>query len=130
MFVVTLAGVFVVSLVLAIVTTVLGLMLSGAGHGWTSPFFFSMPLVFLYPVALFLAIRRSALARRAGVALVALGLILDLCLAWMTAGESEYFFRMMDQEGAPEVASAWVVLWLGWQAAASVAPVRGDDFSG
>ena len=116
-------------LALAFVTTFLGLMLSGAGHGWTSPFFFSMPLVVLYPAAFLLATGRCAFTRPSGVALVGLGLLLDLALAVMTVGESEYFFRMMEQDGAPEVASAWVLLWLVWQAAAFVAAVRGDDHS-
>jgi hypothetical protein len=117
-------------LALGLLTMFLALLIAGAGHGWSSPMLFSLPLAVLYPAAFLLATLRSALTRRTGVGLVALGLILDLALALQTSGEeSEYFLRILDQDLGPEVVTAWIFLWLGWQATAFVAAWRNEEYA-
>jgi len=90
--------------------------LAGAGHGWVDPFFFTLPLVVLYPAAL---IRWRGPSRgRGGIDLLLLltGLALDFLLVGRSLGEEgAYLLRIWQFE--PAAVAIWIILWAGWQAA-------------
>jgi hypothetical protein len=87
---------------------------AGAGHGWVAPFFFSVPLAILYPVAFvrFFGGRRAAIRLDLGLLLVAAFLDL-LLLANLFFQEGEYFLKVWNV--AFWVVDLWLVLWTGWQ---------------
>lgn len=88
--------------------------MTGGGHGWVAPFFFSIPLAILYPIAFlrFFGGRPPALKLDVGLLLVAVTLD-TLLLADLLLQEGEYFLRVWNV--AAEFVGSWLVLWTGWQ---------------
>lgn len=93
-----------------------GLGLAGAGHGWTAPLLFSIPLIILYPLACVLAFGGGAVWRNLGAALLIVAAALDLLLLMnMLSGEREYLLKMWEFDEGPAWVISWCVLWAGWQ---------------
>jgi hypothetical protein len=106
-------------------TQILGLGLAGAGHGWVAPFFASMPLIILYPLAVGAVFggRRSS---KTGPGLVAAAMALDLVLAGFTfSEEGRYFVKMARYD--PAAMAVWFALWSGWQVLALIALLGGRN---
>lgn len=101
-------------LVAWLISQCLGWAVGGAGHGWTPPIFFTVPLFVLYPAAVVGAFARGASAFRAGVAMLGVAATLDLWLLSVTLQDGSYFLKMWSF--APCIVCAWLVCWFGWQA--------------
>lgn len=97
---------------LSLVTLLMALMLTGAGHGWYGGVLFSLPLLFLYPIALGRAFDSEPGSREADISILIAAIILDVLLLGNTLSD-EYFGRMWDYD--PTFVSIWIALWAGWQ---------------
>jgi hypothetical protein len=121
--------------VLAAAAQFIALLLSGAGHAWVEPFFFS---ALLWPALPLMAIRLQGRAAGSnpmvdGTALL-FGLILDALLVMATVDGMGGAFPMFGTgtERFLKVAAAalplvllWIALWLSWQGAALLLCLRG-----
>ena len=96
-------------------TTSLGI--AAGGHGWITPFFVSLPLVVLYPLALARARLSAAGSIRADWALIGAALVLNALLVGRTCLVEGGNFSASLRLG-PGPVLLWVALWLGWQAVA------------
>lgn len=97
-------------------TQAVALGLSGGGHGWTGPFFFSMPLIILYPLTFILAFSSKARSPNVEVSLWAAAIVLNLLLlANIFSSEHDYFIRMWRFSDGSLFISIWLGLWAGWQ---------------
>jgi hypothetical protein len=106
----------------AAVAQFLSVLLSGAGHGWVEPFFFSPAMWITLPLMAIRLSRRAAGSDSLdwvvdGLVLI-WGLILDVLLVIATAsGTGTEIFLKVATMGLPLVA-LWMALWLSWQIAA------------
>jgi hypothetical protein len=109
---VALAGLFP-----AMLAEYLALEMAGAGHGWVSPLFCGAILFLAWPATLaVLAIVRRR-RRLACALLVGAGLVADAVLALSTLLEGTQYFERVLALGST-IPVLWILLWLGWQAAA------------
>lgn len=109
---VALAGLFP-----AMLAEYIALGLAGAGHGWVSPLFCGLILFLAWPATLaVLAIVRRR-RRLACALLVGAGLVADAVLALSTLLEGTQYLERVLAVGSP-LPVLWILLWLGWQAAA------------
>lgn len=103
----------VAGLVLAAFAQMLGLLITGAGHGWAQPFRFSPALFLAYPIV-FVRLRAPGTLSWMDVALLGAAGVLDMLLVHQTRIEgTEYFRRVM---ALPPIPHLWLLLWLLWQA--------------
>ncbi|HEX5182038.1 MAG TPA: hypothetical protein VFW19_02680 [Allosphingosinicella sp.] len=87
--------------------------IGGAGHGWIAPFYFSIPLFFLYPLVFIRAFSNTG-KREIDAAILVIAAVLDtLLLRNALYSESEYVIRMWGDAGG--VVALWLALWVGWQ---------------
>jgi len=94
----------------------LALLMTGAGHGWGTPFLVSLPLSVLYPLLVLRASRAppgGGIRLELGVAAVAL--FLDYILWTSILDDEAVFFSRMWKIDSGLVA-AWLILWAGWHA--------------
>lgn len=87
----------------------LALMMTGAGHGWIAPFWFSLSLLVLYPAT---AVERVREGLSLWPALLPAGAAATgdiLLLRNMLWEETEYFQR------AGGMAYLWLLFWFAWQ---------------
>ena len=111
----------------ALLTQFIGLGMTGAGHGWIAPFYFSMPLFLLYPAALIRAFRSGRGGMAIDLALLAVALALDLLLLRNIFGEENRYFHTLWGR-FPGFVLLWIALWAGWQALALIALLRNSRF--
>ena len=103
-------------LVIAAIAEFLGLMLSGAGHGWTQPIFYSLLLFAAWPLALLRIPRPEGTSAAFDLFMLVLGVGATVLLFVQSAGESEYIRRLIALEDlAVPVMVAWLLVWFGWQ---------------
>ena len=102
-------------LAIAAIAEFLGLMLSGAGHGWTQPTFYSLLLFAAWPLALLRIPRPEGTSATFDLFMLILGVVATLLLFVQTSSDSEYFWRMMREDGAVTVMIVWLLFWFGWQ---------------
>jgi hypothetical protein len=102
----------VAGVLLWLVTQLMGLMLTGAGHGWYGALVFSLPLVFLYPLALIRVFDRHTGKQETDILILILAAILDALLA-LNMLSNAYFMRVWEFD--PAFVVLWSVLWAGWQ---------------
>ena len=112
----------------AAIAQLLAFFMAGAGHGWITPFWFSMPLWVLMPVGFVLSDARAGYPRRRRAPLLvmaAVGICLDIGLVWATIEEGvRYFWRVL--ESAPPFPIAWIALFAGWQVAVGATLLAGS----
>ncbi len=106
-----------VAIALGLLACFIGLMASGAGHGWNTPILFSPICIIAYPFAF--ALHGSGADRRSGWWLLAAALLLDGLLALVAIREG---FDHIDRVSGR--AAIWIALWFGWQAVAIAAVSR------
>jgi hypothetical protein len=96
----------------------LGLFLAGAGHGWVTPFFVTMPLWILFPATLALAVRTDRVSRLVLFTAAAVALAADARLVSGTIDESSYLRFYLEVNGAVGwlIVVLWLCLWVSWQA--------------
>jgi hypothetical protein len=101
---------------LAAVASILGIFLSGSGHGWNTPLLVSVILWASFPATLYL-IQARPLPRMLLLALAAIGLGADFLLVKGTIAEAGVFPLYIQVNGAAGFAiiAAWMGLWLLWQ---------------
>jgi hypothetical protein len=101
---------------LAAIGTILGIFLSGSGHGWNTPLFVSVILWVIFPATLYL-IQAQPQQRMLLFALAAIALIADFVLIKGTTAEAGVFLLYLQVNGAAGlvIIAAWVALWLLWQ---------------
>jgi hypothetical protein len=101
-------------LLIAAFASMLALGMAGAGHGWVTPFFFSMGLFLAYPAVL---LRLAAIGPKwfvVDLVIVGLAGIADLALFVATLREgTEYFWRVVDAFAWAPI--LWLLLWFAWQ---------------
>ena len=112
-------------LLIAALAQFLALMLGGAGHGWTDPFFFSFVLFVTWPLALARIPGPVGTSAYPDGIMLVLGAVTTLLLIVKTSSEPQYFWRMADQDGGVRVIIAWLILWFGWQIVTAVNLLRG-----
>jgi hypothetical protein len=104
------------------VTQFIGLGIGGAGHGWVAPFFFTMPLVLLYPLVFIRAFSRAG-ARKVDVSILVVAAALDLFLLRnLFFQEYEYFLKVWNFGST--IVALWFGLWAAWQVLAVAALLR------
>lgn len=95
---------------LAALAQMLALGMTGAGHGWITPFLFSATLFLLNPIALLRLAAGQTRTIKIDVLLIAAALILDGALYVMTVREGvEYFWRVTPLNWV------WLGFWSLWQ---------------
>ncbi len=105
-------------LLMAGIFCVLGLLLTGLGHGWTSTIGPSQFSLVIFPVLGIGAAMRSSQQRLLLAAALALAAIMcDFALILSTVNEgTEYFRRALN--ALPLVGLSWLAIWIGAQALA------------
>jgi hypothetical protein len=92
----------------------LALIVAGAGHGWNAPLTFSLALFLLFPAALVAQVDQEASSFVAEMAMLGVGIGLDLLLLVNILGtESSYFQTAMRTAGLFPI--LWLGLWIAWQ---------------
>ena len=109
----------VIGLSLAAFTQFFALAITGGGHGWTTPFWFSPVLFVLNPVAFVRVVGEQKKALGIDIVLVVIGVALDAGLYVQTVAEGVQYFR-----GATLLNGVWLALWSAWQVAVLVALAR------
>lgn len=98
----------------AVVAQFLALGLTGAGHGWVAPFFYSPLLFVAYPIVLARLIQPSRRMIWIEIMLLAAAVAADTYLAANALGsEASYVNRVM--AAAPAFLVLWLCLWSAWQ---------------
>ena len=100
-----------IGLALAVFTQFIALLMTGAGHGWITPFWFSPLLFVLNPIAFTRVVGGPKGAPVIDIILIVIGVALDIALYTRTVGEGvEYFWRVAPFNWV------WLVFWSLWQA--------------
>ncbi|MDB5675618.1 MAG: hypothetical protein JWM65_2600 [Sphingomonas bacterium] len=101
-----------IGLALAMFTQFIALLMTGAGHGWITPFWFSPLLFVLNPIAFTRVVGGRKGAPGIEIVLIVVGVALDVALYSRTMAEGvEYFWRVIPFNWV------WLALWSGWQLA-------------
>ena len=108
-----------VGILTATITIAVAVVIGGAGHGWITPFWFSLLGFLAFPVAFVRLPLALETENRTNAALVMLALILDGLLVYCTLDEgTEYFHRV------GVLAYVWLALWSIWQIVVVATSVR------
>ncbi|HEX8126560.1 MAG TPA: hypothetical protein VF548_13360 [Allosphingosinicella sp.] len=94
---------------------IMGLGLAAGGHGWGGPFFYSMFLAILYPIAFARAFGSTAAPSSADAVILAAGGVLDLFLLMSASSESKYIAAIWRSDDGPLFIILWLILWFAWQ---------------
>jgi hypothetical protein len=116
------ASLLICGLLLWSATQFVSMIVGGSGHGWTTPFLATVPLLIIYPLTMIRAFSLHAKNVSVGIALVVLAIILDFFVLLWSFEEAAYF-RKIWQIGKIEVVS-WIALWVGWQLLAIYSLIR------
>lgn len=101
---------YILYIVLGIFHFFLGLFLAGAGHGWVTAFFFSIPSLLFYPLSKYIiTIQNKRMAR----AIFYLNILLTLGLIYQSKNEGiEYLVKIFNS--IPLLIICYFILWFGW----------------
>jgi len=101
---------------LAAVASILGIFLSGSGHGWNTPLFVSVILWVVFPATLYL-IRAQPRQRLLLSTLAAIALGADFILVKGTIAEARVFPLYIQVNGVAGILiiASWVAMWILWQ---------------
>ena len=115
-------------LLLAFIGQFLALIMSGAGHGWNTPFIANLALWLLLPLTLATVspLRPYAAGKyRYLLTLSLVGIALDIGLIIFTHTEGvEYLWRVMQTAGV--IPLIWLFIWLSWQGVIALASSQGE----
>jgi hypothetical protein len=109
----------VIGLAFAVTTTLIGMAMTGAGHGWITPFFFSFAGFALFPIAFARFVFATETRMGTNIALIAVAVILDV---WLLVNTLEEGLRYFHKVGV--FAYVWLALWSIWQIAFVLTAVR------
>jgi hypothetical protein len=113
--------VFAGSLLAGLACVLVAMMLTGAGHGWSSAFAVSWVAVVASPLsAVDWALRRRVLGKGIAVLLICGAVVSNSALVDQTRSEATYYFDHA-WSSAPGVMTAWVALWASWQVLSVIA---------
>ena len=120
------AGRIAIGIVAALGGQFVALMVGAAGHGWTAPFLFSLPLLVAYPVTMVRAFSKDGSMAWIEISLLMFGLAADVALFHNIAyQEREYFDAVLEISVLPIV---WIIYWLSWQILIAVGlSIRNSD---
>lgn len=106
---------------IAAVCQFLSLLLAGAGHGWVTPFFLSMPLWIAVPATFYLTRRRGRGPTIILAAIILTAVGLDALLVRGTLHEQETLLALIRVNGflGGFFVGLWLALWFTWQAVAA-----------
>jgi hypothetical protein len=94
-------------------------VISGVGHGWTSPVVAALWAVPILPLlGVSWTYRHEPLGHSLAIAVVAAAVVLDLVVVIRSLGEVRKLQAVFQE--APAWAGAWVVSWVLWQAVALI----------
>jgi hypothetical protein len=96
----------------ALLSLFIAFMMMGAGHGWVTPFWFSLGGFVAFPVGIWALVAPARLHPRVYAALLLLALASDYQLYAMSDAEGWQYF----QRAAP-FSFFWLALWSLWQLA-------------
>ena len=126
------AGPGTLGITLALIAIFLGFFPAGAGHGWGAPFFFSLPLVIIYPFALIRHRAGHGTGIGPDIALIAIAIAADIALCWSSIDYATQRVKTPRESVVPGVDRSvfpvfllWLVLWLHWQFVALRSLLRG-----
>jgi hypothetical protein len=97
----------------ALVALALGLGGAAGGHGWIGVFWFSIPLLLLYPLVFVRAFASKAETPDKDFIILAVGGAFDLLLAANMVAEREYVGKLWSLDRSGMI--MWLALWAGWQ---------------
>ena len=100
-------------LLMWLVVQVMATGITAAGHGWYGPFFLSLPLLILYPLAFVRAFAERG-SPKGDINLLIVGAALDLALVVDMVVERDILLRLWGLDWA--WLALWLALWAGWQA--------------
>jgi hypothetical protein len=107
------ASLLICGLLLWSVTQFFAMMIGGAGHGWTTPFFATFPLVIIYPLIMIRAFSLHEKNVLLEIVLIVLAIMMNVFVLRSSLEEISYFWKIWGI-GKFEIAS-WIALWVGWQ---------------
>ena len=105
----------------------IGVGIAGAGHGWVAPFFFTLPLLLLYPAAFIRAFAVEPRTVKVELAMLVIAAVLDMLLSRnMLGSEHEYFLKVWNYhyDGEHAILLLWFGLWAAWQVLTLVTLLR------
>jgi hypothetical protein len=100
----------------------MGLGGAGGGDGWIGGFWFSIPLLVLYPLVLIRAFASEREKPEADLIIVGVGAVLDFFLLANMAEELEYVAKLWSFDRSGMI--LWLALWAGWQVIGLTSVVR------
>lgn len=109
----------IAGLAVAATTLFLGMAMTGAGHGWITPFWFSLFGLVLYPATFSRLARYAATSFEANMGLCLFAVFLDYQLYDFTRSEGVRYFHLVGG-----MAYLWLVLWSLWQIAVVVTALK------
>ncbi|MGH6616316.1 hypothetical protein [Sphingomonas sp.] len=102
-----------IGLLIGLFSLYVALVMTGAGHGWITPFFFSLACPVLFPLVAVRLARADRGRFDMSVAIIILAVVLDLILLNATTREGVGY---MHRVGG--IAILWLSLWALWQVVA------------
>jgi hypothetical protein len=113
-----------VGLLLWLIAQWIAFGLGAGGHGWLAPFFFTLPLLLLYPLASVRFFASEPGATKLDWVILLTAVLFDLLLALNALlEERSYFLKAWAM--ADGVVALWLVFWLGWQGLALATMLKG-----
>jgi hypothetical protein len=98
-----------IGIVVAIISIVFAAAIGGAGHGWVTPFFISIPTALFFPLAFFRlgAWRYTGVGGNSGMVVISALAIVMLVI--MTGNEGLQYFHAVGW-----AAWIWIAIWSSW----------------
>ena len=98
---------------IGILCAFVGLVVAGAGHGWSSALPFGLLSIALSPIAFYRLAKARSAPRKNSFKILVLASFLDMLLIWSTLSEGlNYLNKVL------AFSIIWLALWMSWQLAA------------
>jgi hypothetical protein len=102
-----------IGLLIGLFSLYVALVMTGAGHGWITPFFFSLACPVLFPLVAVRLARADCGGVGMSIVIIMMAVVLDLILLNATTREGVGY---MHRVGG--IAILWLSLWALWQVVA------------
>lgn len=106
-------------LLLALATLFVSFMMTGGGHGWITPLWFSLAGLVLCPAAFLRFAEFDVTRQSTNIALIITAIVLDALLVKLTLDEGLIYFHRVGG-----MAYIWIALWSLWQVLAVMTALR------